>query len=199
MPHELAKQTAQFLSDFAVAVPVSKAIGLVDNGPGLYAIFVDNPKSLPEPFTSMLIRRGTNLLYVGRARDSLSVRLIDQELRHKRPATFFRGIGAILGFRPEPGSLRGKANQNNYRFAKTDTAQIIDWMGVHLLVRWLAMEVPDLVNIEPMVIHDLRPLLNTKHNPDCCRELADLRELCRRIACQQANRLERGRCAYQRG
>jgi hypothetical protein len=180
----LAAKAARYLGDFAAALPVPKAIGLVDDKPGLYAIFINDPKSLPQPFSSMLIRHGARLLYVGRARDSLSVRLVDQELRHKRAATFFRGVGAILGFRPQPGSLRDKANQRNYRFSKSHTGQIIDWMEKHLLVRWLPMEVTDLLTVEPTVIHELRPLLNTTHNPDRCDELAELRELCRRIACQ---------------
>lgn len=178
----LATNASQYLSDFAAALPVPKAADLVDDKPGLYAILVDDPKSLPDPFSSMLIRRGTRLLYVGRARGSLSIRLVEQELRHKRAATFFRGIGAILGFRPQPGSLRGKANQRNYRFSNTDTAKIVDWMQKHLLVRWLAMDVADLVEVEPTVICELRPLLNTTH-PECCAELAELRDQCRRIAC----------------
>jgi hypothetical protein len=182
--HALATKAAEALSDFTAALPVPTAIRLVDDQPGLYAIFVDDPKSLSEPFASKLIRRGSHLLYVGRAKDSLSARLIDQELRHKRAATFFRSIGAILGFRPQMGSLRDKTNQRNYRFSKSDTSQIVTWVDKHLLVSWLPMDIADLAQIEPEVIHDLRPLLNTTHNPDCCAELARLRDLCRRIACQ---------------
>src|SRR5689334_19554692 len=107
----LATEAAHFLSNFAAAIPVPRAEKVVDDRPGLYAIFVDHPSSLPEPFASQLTTRNSRLLYVGRARDSLLVRLISQELRHKRAATFFRGMGAILGFRPQAGSLRGKANQ----------------------------------------------------------------------------------------
>jgi hypothetical protein len=184
MSNALGIATARYLSDSAVALPVPKAMEQVDDAPGLYSIFIDHPKSLPEPFASMLIHRDTHLLYVGRARDSLSARLIDQELRHKRAATFFRGIGAVLGFRPPCRSLRGKANRRNYRFSKSDTAQVVRWIDKHLLVRWLRMPVADLVEVEPTVIHNLRPLLNTTHNPDRCGALADLRELCRRVACR---------------
>src|SRR5205814_7359543 len=129
----LATNTVKYLSGFAAALPVANVIGLVDNKPGLYAIFIDDAKSLPEPFCSMLIRRGTRLLYMGRARKSLSVRLIDQELRHKRAATFFRGIGAILGLRPQRGSLRGKANQNNYRSQTVIRLKLlIGWRSISL-------------------------------------------------------------------
>ena len=180
MESVLAITAINYLNDFASALPVPRAIASVDDKPGLYSIFVNDPKSLPKPFSLMLIERRTHLLYVGRAKDSLSVRLINQELRHKRAATFFRAIGALLGFRPESGSLRGKANQNNYRFSNRDTAAIKAWMENHLLVRWFAIDIA----VEPTVIQQLRPLLNTTHNPDCCVELAELRDLCRRIACQ---------------
>src|SRR5438067_10031233 len=54
---------AQYLGDFSAAIAVPNAISVVDDKPGLYAIFIGDPKSLPEPFSSMLIRRGTRLLY----------------------------------------------------------------------------------------------------------------------------------------
>jgi hypothetical protein len=54
-------------------------------------------------------------------------------------------------------------------------------------VRWRRMPVADVVEVEPKVIRELRPLLNTTHNPECCAELADLRELCRRIACVRSS------------
>jgi hypothetical protein len=80
--------------------------------------------------------------------------------------------------------LRGRANQKNYRFSTSDTVQIVAWIEKHLLVRWLAMEIADLLCAEPVVIHELRPLLNTTHNPECSSELAELRKLCRCVACQ---------------
>jgi hypothetical protein len=37
---------------------------------------------------------------------------------------------------------------------------------------------------EPELIRRLTPLLNTTHNPEALRELAELRAECRRIACE---------------
>jgi len=179
-----AANATEALDDFAAALRVPKAIHLVDRKPGLYSIFIDDPKLITECFSSRLIQRKTNLLYVGSAKDSLYRRLIEQELRHKRPATFFRSIGAVLGFRPAPGSLAGKSNKANFRFSKSDTEQIIRWIDAHLLVRWLPIAFDELVSVEPMVIRELRPLFNARENPDTCKELADLRKLCRKIACR---------------
>src|SRR4051812_3142479 len=114
----------QALADFSAVKTVEAAARLVPGTPGLYAIHVADPDTIPEPWRAKLRVSGQRLLYVGQASGSLRGRLIDEELRHKRAATFFRGLGAMLGYRPTPGSLIGKANQNNYRFSRTDTAEI---------------------------------------------------------------------------
>ena len=174
IPSALTTKTSQFLRDFSAAISVPNALRLVDDEPGLYAIFVDDPKSLPDPFASILSARCSSPL-----RGPCARLAIGQAYRPgtapQIAATFFRGIGAILGFRPQFGSLRGKANQKNYRFSKADTCQIVSWMEKHLRVRWLRMDDTDLVQVEPAVIGELRPMLNTKHNPDRCNELAELR------------------------
>ena len=170
------------LGSAARAVKVSSAARDVPDGPGLYSIFVDSPASLPEPYRGLLVAAKTRLLYVGSAKRSLYARLVEQELRHKRAATFFRGLGAILGYRPVAGSLAGKRNQRNYRFSPADTAAVIAWIEQHLRVELAQFDEPDIRRLEPLVIAALCPLLNTTHNPRCFADLVALREECRRIA-----------------
>lgn len=133
---------------------------------------------LPEPFQSKLVARSTRLLDVGQASGSLRDRLVEQELQHRRAATFFRGIGAVLGYPPVAGSLAGKANQSNYRFSKPDMDAVVRWMGDCLRISWIVLPKEQLGAIE--VIVQLCPLLNT--TPACCPDLARVREQCRRIA-----------------
>lgn len=158
------------------------ALKALNDTPGIYAIFVDNPDSLPHPFRGILQGRNTQLIYIGKASKSLSQRLGEQELRHKRAATFFRSLGAVLGYRPQAGSLKGKKNQNNYRFTKDDTQAIIDWIDQHLKVSWLEIPVETIGEFEPALLNEARPLFNDTHNPDRLKELKRLREQCRQIA-----------------
>ena len=130
------------------------------------------------------MERGGQLVYVGKAGDDLYGRLIEQDLRHRRPSTFFRGLGAVLGYRPPAGSLRGKKNQSNYKFSATDTQSIIDWIDTHLSVNCVVLAAGTPEQHEPKIIRELTPLLNSKHNPKALRQLAELREECRRIACR---------------
>jgi hypothetical protein len=162
--------------------PVAVAHTVVPPEPGYYSIFVDSPDSLPEPFGGYLHEKRTNLLYIGIASVSLYVRLIEQDLRHKQPSSFFRGIGAILGFRPSPGSLAGKRNQNNYRFSPDDTCAIIAWNQEHLSVRFVAIDTNAFPSAERNAIGRNCPILNTTHNTDCLQALADLRLECRSVA-----------------
>lgn len=161
--------------------PARLADELVPTRPGYYAIFVSQPDLLGQPFGQILQSRGTCLIYVGIATSSLRRRLVDQDLHHKKPSSFFRGLGVILGFRPPVGSLVGKVNQNNYRFNPADTGEIISWINEHLSVSWVDAVRAD-KGAEKKAIEKLRPLINTTYNPDRLPELAQLREECRRIA-----------------
>lgn len=152
----------------------------VPEAPGYYSLFVDTARSLPAPFGELLGARGTNLIYAGIATRSLRIRLVDQDLRHRRASTFFRGIGAVLGYRPLRGSLLGMKNLKNYRFTSSDTLEIIEWINAHLAVGWVAGDAQE--KVEAAVITHLRPLMNSKHNPDRLKELSALRALCRHIA-----------------
>ena len=62
---------------------------------------------MPTPFGDLLVVRDMILIYLGKAGNNLRKRLGEKELCHKRSATFFRSLGAVLGYRPPTGSLTG--------------------------------------------------------------------------------------------
>lgn len=162
-------------------VPAALADRVVPGRPGYYSIWIDDPDHLPALYSNRLRAEKTSLIYVGIATKSLLKRLVEQDLHHKSPSTFFRGIGPILGYRPPKGSLVGKSNQYNYKFTKKDTASIMGWIESHLSVR-VVEESPARGDIEAGVIRTLRPLLNSTHNPAALGALAQLRKECREIA-----------------
>lgn len=153
----------------------------VPDTPGLYCIRISNPELLPPLFAQHLKERGHNILYIGIATTSLYQRFLGQELRARGHGTFFRGMGAVLGFRPPKGSLRNKANKNNYTFSATNEKAIIAWINKHLLVNWVAFG-GDFGDTETHLIQEYLPLLNTAKNPAALEELAALRKECREIA-----------------
>lgn len=175
------EQLARLLVEHADPRPAREAEEGVPKGPGYYSIFLDDAANLPEPFGDLLRQRATNLIYIGIATTTLRERLLDADLRHKRPSTFFRGIGAILGFRPPRGSLLRKRNRRNYRFGAEDTEATIRWINRHILIHWLEDSSPDR-DAEVFAIQLHRPILNSTHNPEPLRELAALRAECRRTA-----------------
>ena len=71
---------------------------LVPNSPGIYCLKIKDINSLPKEFAKILSERNHNIIYIGIASKSLKKRFLDQELRAKGHGTFFRSIGAILGF-----------------------------------------------------------------------------------------------------
>ena len=91
------------LAEAAKLIPVRDADLVALEKPGLYAIYIDSPKSLPAVFRETLILRGTSLLYVGKASKSLRKRMVEQELRHRGNGSFFRSLGAIRDYRPPCG------------------------------------------------------------------------------------------------
>lgn len=142
---------------------------------GLYAITIDNEDFLPEPFSMELRKRNHKLLYIGITVNSLRTRLWESELHCKKPATFFRSIGAILGFTPEPCSL--KANTRNYKFSSKDQKFIEQWMADHLLVNFMSFD-ENLDDIEKQLISEYKPIINIKDNPYKMPELEELRNNC---------------------
>ncbi|GAB4254369.1 MAG: hypothetical protein Kow00129_15370 [Thermoleophilia bacterium] len=159
-----------------------EAAELAPMKPGLYAVFVDRPGSLPEPFGTELRRRGTDLVYLGRASRNIAKRLVEQDLRHLSPSTFFRTLGAVLGYRPPSGSLRGRSNQNNYKFSRADTERIVNWIDEHLVVSWIEVSAGALDDEEKSLVRSLGPLFNLTHNPTALEELKRIRRECRDIA-----------------
>lgn len=175
-------EALRILTAGAPLVSAPTALNSAPDAPGLYAIFVDSAASLPAPFETILAERDTTLIYLGKAGDSLQERLCEEELRHRRKATFFRSLGAVLGYRPPAGSLIGQKSQRNYSFSPADTTAIIAWIDAHLAVRWVALPKVETEAYERRLIPQLRPLLNLKDNPAKLAELQALREECRRVA-----------------
>lgn len=153
----------------------------VPDRPGLYAIRVRDKGTLPEPFKSHSEKRGHDLIYVGIASQSLNRRFLGQELRARGNGTFFRSIGAVLGFRPLPGSLIGRSNTRNFTFTATDNLAIIEWINARLLVNWIEFSGAHAVE-ESALIRKYLPLLNLQGNPSALPELSALRAECVRIA-----------------
>jgi hypothetical protein len=154
---------------------------LVPDQPGMYFIRINDTNKLPDPFSIHLKSRNHNIIYIGIASQSLNKRFLNQELRANGHGTFFRSIGAILGFRPEKGSLRLKANKRNYKFNPNDEKKIIKWINQNLIVNWVASD-EDLRGFETTLIQKHLPLLNIAKNPMALKELSDLRAECVSIA-----------------
>lgn len=153
----------------------------VPDRPGIYAIRVHDKSALPEPFRSISEGRGHDLLYLGIARKSLRRRFLGQELRARGHGTFFRSLGAILGYRPLAGSLIGKRNPRNYTFPAAHNGEIIEWINENLLVNWVEYSGAHAME-ESILISEQLPLLNLKGNPAALAELSLLRAECIRIA-----------------
>lgn len=153
---------------------------LIPDSPGLYAIRIKDVSAIPSPFNDELNKRGHNLLYIGKASTSLRERLWREELNHKKPATFFRSIGAILGFRPIKGSLYGK-DTRNYKFSDNDTDKIKLWIRNNLLVNIQILQ-ENIEEVETALIKDYHPIINIKDNPSKMPIMSQLRKECVKIA-----------------
>lgn len=146
--------------------------------PGLYSIHIQNFDILPTKLGTELRRQDDTLLYIGKTTKSLRKRLWEEELHAQRPATFFRTIGAVLGFRPPKSSLAGKSNQCNYRFSSDDNAKIIQWIEDNLLVNFI--ECTNNINyIEKHLIQEAKPLMNIQNNPKPFEFVIKSRKECR--------------------
>ncbi|MBN9201599.1 MAG: hypothetical protein ABS61_05625 [Microbacterium sp. SCN 70-18] len=156
--------------------------GDVPNEFGLYAIRVRDVELLPDPYRQIAMKRASDLIYLGEATgQTLQQRFLRNELRGRGHGTFFRSIGAVLGYRPPGGSLVGKANQRNYRFSPADTAAIVEWINANLEVSWIAFE-KGVHLAEVALIRKHQPLLNLRDNPAALPQLSELRAYCCAIA-----------------
>lgn len=143
--------------------------------PGIYCIKLRKGIPLPAKFGEV---RKDGIIYIGQASKSLKERLWDEELNHKRPATFFRSIGAMLGYLPPKGSLVGKKNTKNYTFSEKDTESIRKWMRQSLLVNFIVLEPAMIDDTEIALIEKYCPLVNIEHNPLASSELKAARAKC---------------------
>jgi hypothetical protein len=176
----------QSLTQRRAARTVKSSESEVPSTPGLYAIFVDAPCCLPSPYSEDLLARKTTLIYVGKAGTRLRTRLVEQDLRHRAPSTFFRGIGSVLGYRPIPGSARTPSQAKNYHFSSDDEDAIKSWIDEHLLISWVELRKDEPERIEPGLIRENCPLMNSPHNPHPCEALRRARAECRDVALGKA-------------
>ncbi len=154
---------------------------IVPSLPGLYCIRIKKGEILPWPFKNELIKRQSNLLYIGIATKSLKRRFLEQELRAQGHGTFFRSLGAMLGFLPPFKSLKYKKNKRNYTFSEEDEKAIICWINENLLVNWVISN-SELEDVETQLIRKHVPLLNIAKNPRSIGELSKLRKRCVEVA-----------------
>ena len=143
--------------------------------PGLYCIKLRKGISFSKEFGTIGKDR---IIYIGKASTSLRERLWEEELNHRRAATFFRSVGAVLGYLPPKGSLVNKQNKKNYRFSEDDTQKIIEWMRTSLLVNFVEVNPTELEEIEKTLIGNYKPLLNIAHNPTPSLALKAARKKC---------------------
>lgn len=161
--------------------PASSIDNLVPNKPGIYCIRISDSSKLPEEFRNALSERKHNILYIGIAKRSLKARLFGQELRAKGHGTFFRSLGAMLGYLPPKGSLLNKINKRNYRFSKDDEHKIINWINMNLIVNWIEFH-GNVEDVESVLIPKYLPLLNLDMNPLRLDSIARLRKRCCDVA-----------------
>jgi hypothetical protein len=160
--------------------PVTTHSGL-DKERGYYSIWITDINKLPVIYQDELKKRNTKLLYIGIAEITLLQRLFLQDLQHKNPATFFRSIGAVSGYRPESGSLFGKVNQTNYYFSKKDTSEIISWNDTNLEISFCCVKQIKRRD-ETTLIKKYTPILNWTHNPTKFQPLKIVKDECRKVA-----------------
>ncbi len=160
----------------------AKTIDLnVPKVPGLYCIKIKNMDALLAPFNTELKNRKHNIIYIGIATKSLNKRMLNQELRANGHGTFFRSLGAVLGYQPPFNSLAGKKNKRNYKFSDSDETKIINWINENLLINWIEQN-SNLEEIETALIFKYKPLLNIAKNLVAMRELSRLRKMCVEVA-----------------
>ena len=154
---------------------------IVPSASGVYAIRLQVDSALPEPFASLLDARATRVIYIGKAA-SLNSRMLSNELRGLGHGTFFRSIGAVLGYRPRSGSLADRANKNNFSYEKHDRDAIVEWINSNLEVTWRVVPPAAVPAIESALILEHTPLLNIQGSPSALVELTRLRRDCRQSA-----------------
>ncbi|MEO6041978.1 MAG: GIY-YIG nuclease family protein [Croceibacterium sp.] len=159
---------------FDSAIPVLVAEPVLPDSPGKYAFFVEDLAHLPETFArDAHSRPDPRLIYIGKADVSLKQRVWWEECQHRRPGTFFRSVGAMLGFKSPSGG-------RNYEFKPGDKQLVIEWIARNLRVAWKEGQFPSShFDSEQALIRNFTPLLNLQGNPRKFEELSKLRAICR--------------------
>ncbi|MDR0660620.1 MAG: hypothetical protein LBG19_07440 [Prevotellaceae bacterium] len=146
---------------------------------GFHRVRLRKESKFPNEYQKYLLP--DRLLYIGKAEgQTLRKRFYNQEPNAIGRGTFFRSIGAVLGYRPEKGSLKDKSNKKNYTFSPQNEISIINWMRENLEVSWIKFDGD--FSIEKDLISTHTPLLNWTYNPKKLKELERDRKLCRSIA-----------------
>jgi len=153
---------------------------LVPEHPGMYCIRIKTPEALPGFYAKKLKKKKHDIVYIGIASQALNRRMLNQELRANGHGTFFRSLGAVLGFCPPFNSLADKKNKKNYKFSDEDERKIIDWINKNLMVNWVKTFDPK--KFEKTLIEKYKPLLNLTHNPAALPELSAARKKCVEVA-----------------
>jgi hypothetical protein len=166
---------------------IFKKAGLIDNTipeqTGFYCIKLTKGSKLPTMYQVHLNSREHQIIYIGKTEgQTLKKRFLGQELRAKGHGTFFRSIGAVLGFLPETGSMKNAKNKNNYKFKPNDEQKIINWINQNLEVNWVTYTGD--FSVESHWISKYCPLLNDSHNPLKLNELRIDKANCRKVAIQ---------------
>ena len=180
MKPEISKQISQDPFDNADFRPYNKLDNSILDQTGLYCIQLKKTSKLPDRYQNILDERENRFIYIGKAQGQTLRERLSQEVYHTRPGTFFRSIGAVLGFTPIPGHLNCKSNQKNYKFSKTDTKEITNWLLENTEYSIYPVKLD--FSIEDEIIKKHCPLLNNKHNHKTLKELKDDRKKCRVIA-----------------
>lgn len=147
------------------------------NTTGLYALRLKAAANLPNQFQKILDERDHRIIYFGKAETQTLGKRLGQELYAKGHGTFYRSIGAVLGFLPEASSLVGKKNQNNYKFSAVDNQKIVKWIEKNLEIA--IFPITEKFEIEKYIISGINPLLNDTHNSLSLQELKQLKNKCR--------------------
>lgn len=149
----------------------SSVQNIIPEQPGLYAIRLMRPNAFPKTYAKLLEERKQSLLYVGVAEKSLHDSLLLEAIQGEPYGRFFRHVGSVLGYEPEPGSQKG--DEPSYTFSSTDETKIREWIKRNVRVHWLCLD-ENWEFIETQMIIDEHPFLNIKKNPTPLEELEDL-------------------------
>ncbi len=141
------------------------------NSTGFYCIKLKTNSRLTDRYQSILDKRKFKFIYIGKAQGQSLRKRLAQELELKSPGTFFRSIGCVLNYLPIKGHLKGKSNQNNFKFSSKDKFDIIEWLKEN--VELSIVKYKGDFSMESELIGKYFPLLNDTYNPMKLQELKD--------------------------